>query len=785
MTPIPLNLSRDELRDAPATEPQASFTHLVERERQLRSMLLEARDALVRRELDLREVRAGIQGSARDASQPLAPVESPGYERLRQRVREAVRVALPPGARTLVVSRGDFRLLDLGPGVQAWHFPRDSGGGYAGHYPRDSAAAIEHLEALRSDGAEFLVLPATGFWWFDHYPGLARHLESRYRVVFRDPEICVVFALRDASADASTSAPQGVTPKVEPRIRRPLAAVTIISRNYLSQARVLAKSFLEHEPDSRFYMLVVDRLPEGVDVGAEVHLVEPEELTVPDFFEMCFKYGIVEFNTAVKPYLLSLLMRRYNEEEVVYFDPDIVITRPLDEIRDALQQGDIVLTPHILTPLPLDGLRPSDQDIMISGAYNLGFIALRRSQETEKFLQWWEERLRDGCRIDVPNGLFTDQRWIDLVPSLFPSAVILRADTYNVAFWNLHERAISQNGEQFLVNGRPATFFHLSGFSPEKPRSLSKHQTRTEVVEGSALEALLTRYAELLVENGYHETSRWEYGYERFDNGVRVHPLLRQIYLNLDTKERRRFGDPFSTKQDETFLDWATRPRPEEGNLSLFLQSIYRVRYDLPPTFPDVRGRDRTAFLKWARRFGSVEMRFEPELVRDGERIEASPGDEGVHRSGDTTRAERSPRIDPGARSSAMTYGALIERVKDVVRTTLPAGTRVLVVSKGDYRLLDLGGCEGWHFPQTEEGVYGGFHPSDDAVAIAHLEALRDKGADFLLIPQTAFWWLDHYVDFRSHVEHRYRLVVEWEDTCVIFSLREPPEPGTSPRMQR
>ena len=33
---------------------------------------------------------------------------------------------------------------------------------------------------------------------------------------------------------------------------------TIIARNYLAQARVLAETFREHHPDGRFFVLVID-----------------------------------------------------------------------------------------------------------------------------------------------------------------------------------------------------------------------------------------------------------------------------------------------------------------------------------------------------------------------------------------------------------------------------------------------------------------------------------------------------------------------------------------------
>src|SRR5262249_24027928 len=153
--------------------------------------------------------------------------------------------------------------------------------------------------------------------------------------------------------------------------------------------------------------------------------IGPDALGLPCFYEMCFKYDVTELCTAVKPSFLSLLLDRY-ADGIIYFDPDILILKPLDELKALWRRADIVLTPHLLQPIPADGCKPTEQDIMLAGAYNLGFIAVRKSAETAEFLRWWNDRLRDGCRIDPARGLFTDQKWIDLVPGLFPSAGILR-----------------------------------------------------------------------------------------------------------------------------------------------------------------------------------------------------------------------------------------------------------------------------------------------------------------------------------------------------------------------
>jgi GT2 family glycosyltransferase len=122
-----------------------------------------------------------------------------------------------------------------------------------------------------------------------------------------------------------------------------------------------------------------------------------------------------------------------------------------------------------------------------------------------------------------------------------------------------------------------------------------------------------------------------------------------------------------------------------------------------------------------------------------------------------------------------LSYRQLVRRIREVVRTNLPPGATVVVVSRGDEALIELGdGRRGWHFPQEEGGVYAGYYPADGAEAIAHLEELRFRGGEFLLFPETSFWWLEHYGGFREYLKDRYRLLVRREETCLIFDLRGP-----------
>ncbi len=128
--------------------------------------------------------------------QPYGRRPNPRYERETQHLREAVCSAVPPDAKVLVVTRGDDSLLEL-DGRMALHFPQSKDGGWAGHHPADSEEAILHLEALRGDGAQYLVVPPTYSWWLRHYDGLRSHLESRYRSVHSDERAGDIYLLQE------------------------------------------------------------------------------------------------------------------------------------------------------------------------------------------------------------------------------------------------------------------------------------------------------------------------------------------------------------------------------------------------------------------------------------------------------------------------------------------------------------------------------------------------------------------------------------------------------------
>ncbi len=294
---------------------------------------------------------------------------------------------------------------------------------------------------------------------------------------------------------------------------RPVNVCTIVAKNYLAHARVLALSLREQHPDSELTVLVLDGVDGYVDPAQEPYrLVGPADIDCEPFEQMVSSYSVIELSTAVKPWLLRKLLTE--QDHAVYLDPDIRVVSPLDEIRELATEYGIVLTPHNLTPIPRDGRYPSEESILIAGAYNLGFIGLGRSRAANELLDWWSERLETDCVVDPPSGRFVDQKWIDLVPGIWPQTHLLRDPAYNIAYWNLHARTLEINGDagRPKIDGGPVRFLHFSGYSPDRPDTLSKHQDRIDFAERPDVKAVADHYGDALLEQGFAEVSKWPYG---------------------------------------------------------------------------------------------------------------------------------------------------------------------------------------------------------------------------------------------------------------------------------
>jgi hypothetical protein len=280
---------------------------------------------------------------------------------------------------------------------------------------------------------------------------------------------------------------------------------TICSNNYLAQAIVLGKSINRYNPGYSFIIGLVDKRTKSINYDTiPFEIIEVESIGLGSFTEMALKYDITELNTAVKPGFFNFIFEKYPEDEtVIYLDPDILIYNSFTTLEEELKHSDIIVIPHFTTPIEDDKFQ-QEENFLNSGLYNLGFIAIKKSEEGSKMVSWWAKRLMNKAYINFEKGLFTDQIWINFIPLFFKNVKIFHDKGYNVAYWNLHERyLINRNEIIFGDQIYPLVFYHFSGFDPLKPQILSKYQNRFSFSTREDILPIYSEYSDLLFAHDY------------------------------------------------------------------------------------------------------------------------------------------------------------------------------------------------------------------------------------------------------------------------------------------
>ena len=284
-------------------------------------------------------------------------------------------------------------------------------------------------------------------------------------------------------------------------------AVTVCSVGHLAQAKGLGDSLLKYNPGYQLVIGLVDKL-DGKIPRAYHHpyeLTEAHDLDIPQFGEMAERYTLLELSCALKYFFVDDCIKKYNPDKIIFFDSDMLVFDSLELIEKKLDEFSVLITPHITSSYPDDGKRPVEKEMLKNGIYNAGFFALKTDKAGIEFLNWFKTRMTDQCYINPKEAMNADQSWFNFIPVYFGKYGLLTHPGCNIAYWNLHERAVSKQAGKYFVNGEPLVFFHYSGYSLKQPDLISRHQDRFDMRENPAINELFDIYRENLIQNGHEE----------------------------------------------------------------------------------------------------------------------------------------------------------------------------------------------------------------------------------------------------------------------------------------
>jgi hypothetical protein len=314
---------------------------------------------------------------------------------------------------------------------------------------------------------------------------------------------------------------------------------TSICSNYLPKAMALAESVKRHCSNAIFVVCLVEREapPEARAFQHFDRILLAKDAGFEHFDQFIFRHSIVEASTAVKAQAMLHLLNLYpNESKFVYLDPDILVYADFIELRRILDTSSIVLAPHLLVPGNID----MEISSMAHGTYNLGFLAIRRSENSQRMLQWWSERLFRFCYDDKARGIFTDQKWIDLVPCFF-DAHILKHHGYDFATWSLMGCTLVETADGYTVNGDPLRFIHFSGVDSDIIQRVMRDWMTD--VSRPVFAKLHQQYLALLTQHGQATLGKLAWSYGAYQSGEAIARDARISYR--DPESWVRFPEPF------------------------------------------------------------------------------------------------------------------------------------------------------------------------------------------------------------------------------------------------
>jgi lipopolysaccharide biosynthesis glycosyltransferase len=245
---------------------------------------------------------------------------------------------------------------------------------------------------------------------------------------------------------------------------------TLCHINQLPEAHILGDSIQSYHPNADFRIGLIDkkdRIPRNFKVRYAV--IEVSTLKISHFEEMAKQYTWDELSFNCKPFFAKYFLEQ--SDKIVYFDCTSTLHNPIDFIKENLNSHTIIIVPQLLHA----GVHPDEKQILNTGIFHSGFMALRKADEAFNFLDWWGNNTAKKGYIDLCKGLNADQLWLEHVPNFYTNVLILKHEGLNIGIWNLPERQIDK--AQNTSNSQPIISFNFKGmkYPVEYKKEISKY----------------------------------------------------------------------------------------------------------------------------------------------------------------------------------------------------------------------------------------------------------------------------------------------------------------------
>ncbi|WP_445363942.1 hypothetical protein ACJJIQ_05335 [Microbulbifer sp. ANSA003] len=270
---------------------------------------------------------------------------------------------------------------------------------------------------------------------------------------------------------------------------------TVCTTDRINGALALFDS-LKEASFSKFYVFYIgDMSGCRFEVDPRIEFVSSREV-IGEGGEYQGKYELLSLTERcchLKVHALHYMLKLNGDRDVslLYADSDIYFFDNNLEFMEG--SWSVLLTPH-LTP---DNQRDASEwaTLMKSGTYNAGLFVVKAGAVGRAFCDYWINCVNTDCSIDYFRNVNADQKWLDLVPTLFYGVKISNDAGLNLGHWRVDKTdEVSCQGEVFFVGDAVIRCFHFSGYSFDQLPLVSCHSALI-AEKGSALRRMAETYS--------------------------------------------------------------------------------------------------------------------------------------------------------------------------------------------------------------------------------------------------------------------------------------------------
>lgn len=242
----------------------------------------------------------------------------------------------------------------------------------------------------------------------------------------------------------------------------------IVARAKLYQGIALYYSLLPNMKNYKVFFLCMDDevyyILDKMNLNNAV-LINVNKLEDETILKLKKERNRLEYCCTMKPVFLIYVLNNYPDVNIVtYMDADLYFFGESNKLYEEMGQSTVMLSNHDLP----ESLKYHESQM---GKYNGGFVIFKRDSSSLECLNWWKQRCFERCSILPDGSTFVDQKYLELMYSLFNCVSVIETPGVNIAQWNVHKNKMRKNYGEILVNNDKLIFYHFSGL-----RILSKKE---------------------------------------------------------------------------------------------------------------------------------------------------------------------------------------------------------------------------------------------------------------------------------------------------------------------